>query len=97
MHTAVVAQQRKIQALRSSLFVSVHLLVIITIILWYLGEFYSYLDNWKKLVSNLNDIDNKEKKHMPLVISQIEESELQVRMSMNVTIVLLISIFHFYS
>ena len=74
-----------------------HLLVIITIILWYLGEFHSYLDNWKKLVSNLNDIDNKKKKHMPLVISQIEESELQVRMSMNVTIVLLISIFHFYS
>ena len=74
MHTAVVTQQRKIQALRSSLFVSMHLLLIITI-LWYLGEFHSYLDNWKKLVSNLNDIDNKEKKNMPLVISPNEESE----------------------
>ena len=63
------------------------MLVIITIILQYLKEFHSYLNDWEKSVSNLKEIDNKEKKCMSL--SDITNQGIRMKsMLMNIIIVI---------
>lgn len=55
--------------------------------LQYLEEFHSYLDDWERSVSNLKEIDHKEKKCMTL--SDITNQGIgMTSMSMNITIAL---------